>query len=204
MIANEGNDPYALKSTWQPVGGSNSSESLSFYAGGTATVLKLSAMWDVSEIFSAGLAYRIVGWNLGENHRSSDMNSFGVQFRINFSSNTNKIVPFFQGSYYFINNNTLTQNQAASGSQVQPAFILSQKTSIGFDADLGIEFKLGKSFALQATAGFGGTQATDPDLTVTLDYGSYQSPTHIDGVFSYAFTGGIKYYTGRGAKKRDF
>jgi len=204
VMANEGDDPYSLKNTWQPVGNSGS-ESLVFYEGGLGTSIKLAGMWEVSEIFSVGLVYRIIGWNLEHSHRSSDMNSLGGQFRVNFGSNTNKVVPFFQGAYYFSNNNTLSQNQATEGAQTQPAFTITQKTSVGFDADLGVEFKLGKSFGIQVTAGYGGTQATDNDLVVSyLNYGAYTPPKHIDGVFNFAFTGGIKYYTGRGAKQRDF
>lgn len=206
FVAAEGDDPYSLKSIWVPISGNNSSQdqSLRFYAGGTGTAIKISAMWEVSEIFSAGLAYKMVKWNMEEDYRSSDINSIGGQFRINFTSNTRKVVPFFQGAFYFINNSTLTQEQATKGPQTQPAFSFSASTSIGFDADLGIEFKMGKSWALLLTGGFGGTQATDPDLTVNLDYGAYYGPNSVEGVFNYAFTGGIKYYTGRGSKKRDF
>lgn len=204
VIANEGDDPYSLKNTWPPASNPGS-ESIVFYEGGTGTTIKLGGMWEVSEIFSAGLVYRMVSWNLEHSHRSSDVNSIGAQFRINFGSNSNKVVPFFQGAYYFSNSSTLTQNQATQGSQTQPAFSITQKTSVGFDADLGIEFKLGKSFGIQLTAGYGGTQATDPDLVVSyLDYGAYAAPKNIDGVFNFAFSGGLKYYTGRSAKQRDF
>jgi len=206
LVAAEGDDPFRLQNTWTPLSGtgSNTSGGMVFYEGGTATVIKLSAMWDVSEIFSAGLAYKMIKWNLEHNYRSSDMNCLGAQFRVNFTKNSNKVIPFFQGAFYFSNNNTLTQQQATEGSQTQPAFNISTSTGIGFDADLGIEFKIGKSWGAQLTAGYGGTQATDPSLVMNLDYGAYIGPTNIDGVFNYAFTGGIKYYTGRGSKKRDF
>lgn len=205
-IAEPGDDPYGINNPWVPTSGNNTSteDGLKFFSGGSSTTIKLNAMWEVSEIFSAGIAYKMMSWKMDKNFRTSDMSSLGVQFRINFVGNTKRVVPFFQGTYYPINNTTMTQQQATSGSQTQPAFTLSQSTSLGFDADLGLEVKIGKSWAALLTGGFSGTQATDSGLTINYDYTPYVAPKHIDGVFSYAFSAGIKYYTGRGVKKRDF
>jgi hypothetical protein len=205
VVAAEDDDPYSLKNTWVPISGNSSqTESMRFYSKGTGTLIKFTGMWEVSEIFSAGLTYRMVKWNMEEAHRTSDINSLGGLFRVNFTRNTKKVIPFFQGTFYFSNNNTMKQDQATQGSQTQPAFTLTASTSIGFDIDLGIEFKVGKAWGLQATAGYGGVQATNPDLTVNFNYGSYYGPKYIDGVFNYAFSVGAKYYTGRSAKQRDF
>ncbi len=175
-----------------------------FFSKGTGSFVKFTAMWEVSEIFSAGLTYRMAKWNMDENFRNATINSLGGLFRVNFTSNTKKVVPFFQGTFYFTNSNTMTQQQATNGAQTQPAFNLSVSTSIGFEMDLGVEFKVGRSLGLQVTAGYGGVQATDPDLVVNFNYSPYYSPQHIDGVFNYGFSAGLKYYTGRGSKKRDF
>jgi len=210
VVAAEGDDPFSLKNSdkWVPISGSNGSTSdpIVFFTAATGIVYKLSAMWEVGEIFSAGLAFRSIQWNMEEEHRTSDMQSLGVQFRINFASNTKKVVPYFQGAYYFSNSNYMEQAQATGSSpdKTQPAFSTSQKTSLGFDADFGLEVKVSNNLGLQFTLGFMGTQATEPGYELDLDYGAYQGPSNLDGVFNYSLSTGLKYYVGRGAKKRDF
>lgn len=81
VSAAEPDDPLSLQNTWVPTAGNSSqTESMVFYSKGSGTSVKFSAMYEVSEIFSAGLTYRIEKWSMEENFRTSDINSFGGLF----------------------------------------------------------------------------------------------------------------------------
>jgi hypothetical protein len=202
----DGPDAYGLKNTW-PSSGNTDSKPITFFSGGTGLLAKLGLMWEVSDHFAAGLIFQTIQWSLDENKRKSDMVSIGAEFRVNFSSSRNTVVPYFQGAFLFSNSNHLQQDQATGiASQVQPAFSVNQSTSVGFGADVGVEFKLTKALGLQIAGGLHGTEALkDNEFVKALNYGSgVEQPQSIDGVFFYVFNGGIKYYMGRGGKKRDF
>lgn len=207
VSCSDGPDQYGLNATWPLASNPGDSQQITFYSGGTGLLTKLGLMWEVSNHFAAGLIYQNIQWTLTENQRKSDISSIGVEFRVNFSGSDKKIVPYFQGAYLFSNSNAVQQSQATGiGSQVQPSFSSAQSTSVGFGADLGIEFKITQSWGLQLTGGLHGIEAVSNDTFVkSLDYGvTVAKPQGFNGVFFIAFTGGVKYYFGRGVKKRDF
>lgn len=178
---------------------------MGYFAGSTGLHLKAGLGWEITDHFSAGLAFQMMNLSSSENFRTADITSLGVQIRVNFSSSENKLVPFFQGAYYFSNAQSYEQKQAtnASGTQTQPAFTASGNTSVFFNADFGLEYKLSKSMGLQFTAGFNGLQPID-EVPAGVDYSPYANPKHFGGGFSVSLAAGIKYYFGRGDKKRDF
>ncbi|MBS1976221.1 MAG: hypothetical protein JST46_02550 [Bacteroidetes bacterium] len=210
------NDPYGLDNVWQTKTtgtGTNSNNSQTdnstqFFSGGTGSSILAHLTWEASDHIGLTLLYRTTDFKMTVNHRTATSNSLGVQFKVNFVKNTEKFVPFFQAEYMFMNSNQMTQNAATSTThptQSQPAYSINSKTALGIGGDLGLEFKLSQSLALVVVGGFHGIQASDGSENLSsLNYGSYYAPTQISGVFFAQFTGGLKYYVGKGKKKRDF
>lgn len=198
----DGNDPYALSATW-PTPGNETEQGIAFFAGATGLHLKGVLGWEISDHFSAGITFQMLNVSNPANFRKADITSIGGQFRVNFSSSQNQWIPFFQGAFYFSNSQKYTQDQATNGSQTQPAISASGTTSIGFNADLGLEYLVTKSIGVQLTAGFSGLQPID-EVPAGVSYSPYYTPVHFNGGFYFSVCGGIKYYFGRGGKKRDF
>ncbi|MDZ4715372.1 MAG: hypothetical protein SH819_07870 [Cytophagales bacterium] len=216
-----GDDFFSLNKAWPTVGTgsgpSSGSGGIPIAKGGSGNVLNFNLTWEASRILGISLVYRTISLTMPENSRTAGTNSLGVQFKVNFVKNTNKVVPFFQGGFFFTNSNTLKQTLAVSSqypTQTMPAFEKSYSTGAGFSADLGVEFKLNQSFALVVQGGLNGADyySGDDTFAKSLNMNSsnpspnsqYISPSNFDGVFWLQATGGIKYYLGRGTKKRDF
>ncbi len=201
-----GDDNFALSKTWSTPG-NPSDEVMGFFAGASGLHVKGVLAWEVSDFFSAGPAMQLLNLTSAENFRKIDIVSLGGHFRVNFSSSQKQWVPFIQGVFYFSNSQTYDQKQATNSSytppQVQPAFNLTGTTSIAFNVDLGLEYMIMKSMGIQVTAGFNGLQPID-EVPASVDYSPYFTPRTFDGGFSITLAGGIKYYFGRGDKKRDF
>lgn len=208
----EHGDPYALKAQWVAKSGSGPDQSTSvvFFESQTGLVKTINLMYEATPHFSVGLIFQDVDFTMEVNKRSGHSTSLGALIRVNFTSNEKKVIPFVQGAYMFTNTSTIKQELATSAiypTQTQPAYERTASTNLGIAADLGIEFKVGKAWALQVTGGLHGIQVVpsdDGDFFKNLNYGSYVSPSDLDGVFFLAFQGGIKYYFGKGSKKRDF
>lgn len=207
----DGDDPYGLNKQWQAKSASinnSNSDATKFYNGAGGSSLLFHLTWEATPHFGVTLVYRNTDFKMSANHRTASSNSLGVQIKVNFVENTKKLVPFFQAEYMFMNSNHMSQETATSTSypsQTQPAYVLNFNTNLGIGGDLGLEYKLGPSLAAVVVGGFHGVQATDGNENLsTLNYGNYVPPTHIDGVFFLQFTGGLKYYTGRSKKKKDF
>ncbi len=199
-----GEDQYGMTKTW-PNPGNQQEDAMGYFAASTGLHLKAGLGWEITDYFSAGLAFQMMNVSSAENFRTADITSLGVQIRVNFSNSQNKLVPFFQGAYYFSNAQSYEQKSAtnAAGTQTQPAFTVSGNTSTFFNADFGLEYKLSKSMGLQFTAGFNGLQPID-EVPAGASYSPYAQPLHFGGGFSVTLAGGIKYYFGRGSKQRDF
>ena len=107
--------------------------------------------------------------------------------------------------------NKNSQNSATSTkypAQTQPAYEASFSTNLGIGGDLGLEIKLTDAFRLLLMGGLHGVEWSVKQGTAvagTLNYGAaYATPNGFDGVFFTQFVGGVKYYLGKGKKKRDF
>lgn len=198
-------DAYGLNKKWPTA----SDQSIFFYKG-TGSSITGTAFWEITPHFGIGLAYRSVSFNMSENQRSASHQSFGLQFKLNFVKNTKNIVPFVQASYLFSNSNSLHQTAATSiyyPTQKQPGFDESYSVYTGVGLDLGTEIKLSQPFSIVIQGGVHGIDLSESDkgaFISKLDYGTYPAPKGIDGVFYPQFSGGIKYYLGKGMKKRDY
>jgi hypothetical protein len=200
----DSDDQYAMSKTW-PTPGSQTDDGLRFFSGMSGMHLKAGLGWEITDHFSAGLVYQMINFSSAENFRKADIVSLGAQFRVNFSSSQEQWVPFVQAAYYFSNSHTYDQQQATNpgGTQTQPAFHTTGTTTLAFNFDFGLEYKIMKSMGLQLTAGLNGMEPI-ADIPPGVDYSPYFTPTRLDGGLSITFAGGIKYYFGRGGKKRDF
>ncbi|HRI77929.1 MAG TPA: hypothetical protein PLR06_00210 [Cyclobacteriaceae bacterium] len=202
-------DPYGLKSIW-PLKTSGVTSPTMYYDGGTGASIKVYMNWEFTPILSAGLFYKKVEFEMDENHRLSHFNSWGFNVKANFVDNNSKLVPYIQGSYIFSVASFVQQSDILSPSypaQFQPGFEKNFYTSMGFGGDLGLEIKLRKTLAFVIEGGYHTTQmmnSAESTFTANLNYGVYQSPTKLEGVNYFLFTGGLKYYIGKQKKKRDF
>ena len=214
-------DTYGLYRQWPAAtstsGGSGSSGSST---GNTSVVIadqgtglskSFFLTWEASEIFGITLVYRNIDLNMPQSARKASSNGLGLQFKLNFISNTKTVVPFLQGEFLFANSNTISQNSATSTqypAQTQPAYEASFSTNLGIGGDLGLEIKLTDAFRLLLMGGLHGVEWTAEQgnaVAGTLNYGAaYVTPNGFDGVFFTQFGGGLKYYLGKGKKKRDF
>ncbi|MBS1544976.1 MAG: hypothetical protein JST14_15170 [Bacteroidetes bacterium] len=205
--------PYALSTQWPLKSSTTSTEgdALWFYDKGSALSISGIITWEASAHFGLSAVFRSLNWTMNANHRTSSMNSVGLQFKFNFVRNTKKFVPFAQAEFMAINSNHLSQQKAASPTypqQVQPAFEQSFTTNLGVGLDLGGEISISQPFSIVLKGGLHGVQIAvpdkDKDFTRSLDYGVYLPPGGLDGVVFAQLTAGIKYYTGRTKKKRDY
>ncbi|HRI79961.1 MAG TPA: hypothetical protein PLR06_10545, partial [Cyclobacteriaceae bacterium] len=115
----------------------------------------------------------------------------------------------FMAGYFFSNNYSITQGQATSTvypTQVQPAFSVTGSGNVGLLAEFGAEVRLTSSIYFIANVGGRGIDIGGSLGKPTLpSYGSgYQQPTDFDGSFFLSYNAGLKYYFGKGKKKRDF
>lgn len=196
-------DTYSLTKGTFPNPGTQTEDGIGFFSGMSGLHLKAGVGWEISDHFSAGLAFQMLNLTSEENFRTADITSLGVQFRVNLSSSQKQWVPFLQGAYYFSNAQTYDQKQTTQGTLTQPAIAATGSTSLGFNFDFGLEYKIMKSMGLQFTVGLNGVDPI-PDVPAGTDYSPYYTPEHFNGGLSMTFAGGIKYYFGRGDKKRDF
>ncbi len=205
----DGGDAYGLNTPW-PSALSGGGGSMVFTQGGTGTSALLNLTWEATSILGISLVYHTSSQTMAESKRRMTSNSIGIQVKVNFVRNIQKVVPFFQAGYFFSNSNTVKQEAAVSSkypSQVMPAFEFKYSTTLGVSGDLGVEFKLSQPVSFVIQAGLHGVQlASEPDVNASsLDLGpSYRSPSNFDGAFWFQATGGVKYYFGKGKKKRDF
>jgi hypothetical protein len=203
-------DAYALSKTW-PTTGSTGDKQLAFYEGSSTSAIMANVGWDITRHFGIAFVYRSTNFPLNDNHRSGTSTSMGFQMKINFASNTRKVIPFFQAAYMFSNNHNLKQDKVTSPTiptQTLPAMDISYSTSLGLAADFGIEFKLGQAFALVVMAGAHGADMNSSDATKkvqALNWGTgVIVPQNIDGTLWAQGSLGLKYYVQKGKKKRDF
>ena len=225
VACTDSDDPYGLNTQWpapaSTSGSSGSSGSGSSGIGGSTKMViaeqgtglskALFLTWEASEIFGITLVYRNVDLSMPQSARKASSNGLGLQFKVNFISNTKRIVPFVQGEFMFANSNTISQSAATSTkypAQTQPTFDASFSTNLGVGGDLGLEVKLTDAFRLLLMGGVHGVEwagAEGSSFASTLNYGAaYATPNSFDGVFYTQFAGGVKYYLGKSKKKRDF
>ena len=223
VASTQTDDPYGLNTQWPApasTGGSSGSGSSGGSTGNTRVVIanqgtglskSFFLTWEASEIFGITLVYRNIDLDMPQSARKASSNGLGLQFKLNFISNTKRVVPFFQGEFLFTNYNTISQTSATSTkypAQTQPAFDASFSTNLGIGGDLGLEIKLTDSFRLLLMGGLHGVEWTAEQgnaVAGTLNYGAaYAAPNGFDGVFFTQFVGGVKYYLGKSKKKRDF
>jgi hypothetical protein len=196
-------DYFRLSNPWDlKAGGNGPANAMTFLSGGSSLVINAGLSWEISEYFSAGLGLKMVNFSMSDNHRTGEIVSFGPVFRVNFSSNTRKVVPFVEAAAYLSNSHSQKQEQATSGAQTQPAFSANASSPIGLHVLFGVEFKVSKPMGIILQSGLNGVMP--PDTYKGADYGVYENPREYEGGWFVTFGGGLKYYFGRGEKKRDF
>ncbi|MBY0434667.1 MAG: hypothetical protein K2U26_11205 [Cyclobacteriaceae bacterium] len=200
----EGSDSFALNNPWPNGSGKNSIVFLGSGAKGSS--FNASVMWEASEIVSVGMIYSTISFSADVGRKLS-ATSFGPVFKVNFVRNTKRVIPFFLVGYTFSNNVKYSQEKATSttyAAQVQPAFSGSGTTSLGLIGDFGAEIRLTKSIHALLTAGWRGFDLGSVSVNVPSYGTGFQQPAGFDGTTFLQFDAGLKYYLGKGKKKRDF
>ncbi|MDZ4715371.1 MAG: hypothetical protein SH819_07865 [Cytophagales bacterium] len=220
-VSSDGGDSFPLDRPWRTSynspGQSSGGGAMVVGEAGSGPSLNFNLTWEASRILGISLVYRTITLTMPQTFRTASSNSLGVQFKVNFVKNTRQVVPFLQAGFYFTNSNKVNQSKAVSTqypTQTIPGFEKSYSSSLGISSDFGVEFKLSQPVSLVVQVGLHGADfgSSDDTFAKALNMNTsnpspniqYTSPTNFDGAFWIQATGGIKYYVGRGKKKRDF